>query len=591
MKPTLKTLIFTLFAVAVIPVSAQNKYSMNNYRDMSDAKVWKIYADYLSQTRSLLDQGKYAEAMERYRQMVTAPDGEMLDMANRACYAAHTGIAYCYLKMEQFDKAVAHKNKYARVYLYGHKWKYRSTHPEEETLRFALGENAENIELVMSYYSLLELFKDRCACPELYDENRYSKYDEGYSKFAFITSYPEDKQDAVAAIFYYTGANVYWRQRDLMKKKISEGVKYFTEYSKGRCSGTSSEQADAAWIRLEALGHTDPREIFSDYQDIMPLVCYFEASHILTAKDKERYPNALSYLDTHARLLPDMAKKDQVKLTKARLLYEMGYYKDALDLFVTTKTATNEEIVNAKNAHLRKLAEWGLSENEATARNGSGSWRSLYDSQNRYSEQQRAAIAEQRKIADMHRRAEDASLAIELKNKVMPFVVNENWEEADRVAAEGLRQLYGGDAYLYYVRARAFYQRHFPNFANEEGDVTALYRAYRPEASQLIDLCSKSIRCDGSGTNEAYFYRGIAHVILGQANDAAADFNRHMSETVLMRGICYYNTGTAYQNKEWYKDAIEQYKQAQRYFNDQSMKEKCIRRIEECQNKIDKKNN
>ena len=112
------------------------------------------------------------------------------------------------------------------------------------------------------------------------------------------------------------------------------------------------------------------------------------------------------------------------------------------------------------------------------------------------------------------------------------------------------------------------------------------FRAYRSEAERLAELCRKSIVCDSSDGNEAYFYRGMAYIVLGRADAAAADFKRCARGNEALKAVCYYNIGTAYKNAGRYSPALEQFKLARQYYTAADKKEQCLQRIKECQQKI-----
>ena len=197
-------------------------------------------------------------------------------------------------------------------------------------------------------------------------------------------------------------------------------------------------------------------------------------------------------------------------------------------------------------------------------------------------QQQREAEAQQLETA----RAEAKQKAAEYKRQIMPYLASKDWAGADRFAAEALAELPEGDAFLYLVRAKAYFKQNLDFEVSDNEDMTEYFRAYRSEAERLAELCRKSIVCDSSDGNEAYFYRGMAYIVLGRADDAAADFKRCARGNEALKAVCYYNIGTAYKNAGRYSPALEQFKLARQYYTDADKKEQCLQRIKECQQKI-----
>lgn len=196
--------------------------------------------------------------------------------------------------------------------------------------------------------------------------------------------------------------------------------------------------------------------------------------------------------------------------------------------------------------------------------------------------QRNEAEAQQREAA----RAEAKQKAAEYKRQIMPYLASKDWEGADRFAAEALAERPEGDAFLYLVRAKAYFKQNLDFEVSDNENMTEYFRAYRSEAERLAELCRKSIVCDSSDGNEAYFYRGMAYIVLGRADDAAADFKRCARGNEALKAVCYYNIGTAYKNAGRYSPALEQFKLARQYYTAADKKEQCLQRIKECQQKI-----
>lgn len=195
-------------------------------------------------------------------------------------------------------------------------------------------------------------------------------------------------------------------------------------------------------------------------------------------------------------------------------------------------------------------------------------------------------IAAKEHIAAEEQRAKAHRMAAEYKRQIMPHITSNDWNEADKFAAEALSNLPEGDAFLYYVRAKAYYLNNLDFEVEDSENMTDYFKAYRREAEHLAELCRKSITCDPSDGNEAYFYRGLAYIVLGRANDAANDFMRCARGNESIKAVCYYNIGIAYKNAGRYNAALDQFKNARQYFSDADNKERCLRKIKECQQKI-----
>jgi len=195
-------------------------------------------------------------------------------------------------------------------------------------------------------------------------------------------------------------------------------------------------------------------------------------------------------------------------------------------------------------------------------------------------------IAAKEHVAAEEQRAKAHRMAAEYKRQIMPYITSNDWNEADKFAAEALYNLPEGDAFLYYVRAKAYYLNNLDFEVEDSENMTDYFKAYRREAEHLAELCRKSITCDPSDGNEAYFYRGLAYIVLGRANDAANDFMRCARGNESIKAVCYYNIGIAYKNAGRYNAALDQFKNARQYFSDADNKERCLRKIKECQQKI-----
>jgi len=144
-----------------------------------------------------------------------------------------------------------------------------------------------------------------------------------------------------------------------------------------------------------------------------------------------------------------------------------------------------------------------------------------------------------------------------------------------------------GDAYLYYVQVYGYYLRVLDfNIANSK-DASSYFQAYKCEAMTLETICTNSILLNSSSQNQAYFYRGLARVILGNCNGAVSDFRTAMNSND--KSLCYYNIGIAYANNKRYLDAIDYMKQVNSNTTSKKIKEQSLSKIKEYQDKINER--
>lgn len=208
-----------------------------------------------------------------------------------------------------------------------------------------------------------------------------------------------------------------------------------------------------------------------------------------------------------------------------------------------------------------------------------------FEQQQAQVEQERIQQAEQARQREVTK-AEAQQRAAEYKRTLMPYITAKDWESVDRIASEGLSQLPNGDAYLYLARARAYFERNLRFDTDYSENATSYHNAYREEANQLVRLCNQSICCDASTRNNAYFYRGLAYIMLRETDKAVADFKQNMNNPEF-KALSYYNTGIAYMNAKRYLEAMPNFKSARLYYSDEKEKERCLRRVKECQERID----
>lgn len=176
------------------------------------------------------------------------------------------------------------------------------------------------------------------------------------------------------------------------------------------------------------------------------------------------------------------------------------------------------------------------------------------------------------------------------------YMDDDDWEKAEETAqmlysnystilTQNRKQL----ARVYFIKAYAFFKRNLDFNIEADTDASAYFKAYRDEAESLAEKCTQSINVYPDYSNQAYFYRGIAYIILNYPENAASDFKAAMEGDASLKGLCYYNTGISYKNNSWYNDAIAQFKLARSYTNDDKLSKEALDKIKNCQEKLDNK--
>ncbi|HNY05904.1 MAG TPA: WG repeat-containing protein [Candidatus Egerieousia sp.] len=176
------------------------------------------------------------------------------------------------------------------------------------------------------------------------------------------------------------------------------------------------------------------------------------------------------------------------------------------------------------------------------------------------------------------------------------YMAGDNWKEAEETAnmlysdySTILMQNRERFAFVCFVKAYAFFKRNLDFNIEANTDASAYFKVYRGEAESLVEKCTQSINVYPDYSNQAYFYRGIAYIILNSPDNAASDFRAAMGGDASLKGICYYNIGISYKNYGWYNDAITQFKLARSYSNDDKLSNDALDRIKNCQEKLDNK--
>jgi len=176
------------------------------------------------------------------------------------------------------------------------------------------------------------------------------------------------------------------------------------------------------------------------------------------------------------------------------------------------------------------------------------------------------------------------------------YMDDDDWEKAEETAqmlysnystilTQNRKQL----ARVYFIKAYAFFKRNLDFKLEADTDASAYFKAYRDEAESLAEKCTQSISFYPNYSNQAYFYRGIAYIILNYPENAASDFRAAMEGDASQKGLCYYNIGISYENNRWYNDAIAQFKLARSCTNDDKLSKDALDEIKNCQEKLNNK--
>ncbi len=257
-----------------------------------------------------------------------------------------------------------------------------------------------------------------------------------------------------------------------------------------------------------------------------------------------------------------------------------------------------------KPAHHENLRKWGFKSEEEykAARNSYGSWDTFYKAMAvREKENAEEYRAQKRRDAEAHnefirrteeleaqRRENNNKVVASYKPRITAALDREDFNGADKLAAEALRQISGGNSYFYYVQALCYYNRVLKFDIEADEDVTALLKAYRSEAERLIELSNRSIHLDSSSTNPAYLYRAMGYFILGNTDKAVRDFRTAMNSHD--KGFCYYAIGITYGNAQRYREAVENMKLAHSTLRSSSKyKGEALKHVKKYQEKLDKK--
>ena len=554
------------------------------------------FGEYMAEAGRRIDAKKYDEAIELYSRIIT--DGRDTVVFGEIGNKAVQCLARAYLKSGQRDKCKA-MLRYENKLPYQLSWLYPTPKP-----------TSTQIELLQwdAYDDLLTRIRKEHKHPEVLtlkyvrkrlvdgvvDGKRQYKYIDDteirQTAFADLTRYPKEKQTEAALLICYfcygskSVANGYLKS-DAPEVKAALyctdyiGNRYGYETTRGYWSGDKTK-AQAAQLRLEAMEMFDARKIFAAYPDILPLICYDWAAKIVENKETADYPLAAAYLETCIGACPEMASDNAVLTTQARLLLAQGYYKDALNTLVRIDGDVDKDILAARQGHLGKLREWGVSEAEAESSiSNGGSWRTYY---NRMDQNKRVTDARARR---QRQQQEEQSYRKEAENydryvsEAREFENNGDLYNADRSAAKALYVEETSE--MYNIRIRYILEGKMKISELSENDQWNYNGGYDAELEQARGFCNASLRLDRSAANRAYWYKGLCCGLLGYNNEAIASYSTYITEYPQAAAI-YYNRGLCYYENKNTSAALADFKKARELFNDPKYKDRCLRMIDKC---------
>ncbi|MGN0006739.1 MAG: hypothetical protein ACI35T_01425 [Alistipes sp.] len=251
--------------------------------------------------------------------------------------------------------------------------------------------------------------------------------------------------------------------------------------------------------------------------------------------------------------------------------------------------------------HQQNLSKWNMSEMEYQRRRAAcGSWDEFYSQikdherdvanlyrvqqENRRREERNAQIRERERKAEIQQR--DKSVLDDYKPRVAKALSSGDYLGAERLAKEALGKMGGGDAYLYYVCAEAYYRKTLDFDLGTHENAHEYFRAYRNEAQHLVEMCNRSLNLDSTSSNGAYFVRGIAYTVLGSTDLAISDFKLLSARSDETGAVACYNIGIAAKNAKRWSAAIEAFKQARERSSSDSIRSKSLTHIKTCQEKM-----
>lgn len=561
-----------------------------------DKELAGQFGEYMAKAGRLLDAEKYGEAIELYSRIIT--DGRDTVVFGEIGNKAVECLAWAYLKSGQRDKCKA-MLRYENKLPYQLSWLYPTPKP-----------TSTQIELIQwdAYDDLLARIRKEHKHPAVYDREyvserlaagivdgkRQYRYEDRYenrpTSFAKIDRYPAEKRVEAAILLCYFRYGDKSPANDYLKSDAPEvkAAIYCADYVNNRYGyqrtgfqglNDDKTKAQAARLRLEAMGMFDARKIFTAYPDIRPLICYDWAAKIVENKETADYPLAAAYLETCIGACPEMASDNAVLTTQARLLLAQGYYKDALNTLVRIDGNVDEDILAARQGHLAKLREWGVSEAEAELDKGSRSWRIYYNWMDREKRMSDARARMQRQQQEEQNYREEAENYDRYVADAREFENNGDLYNADLSAAKALYVEETPE--MYNIRIRYVLEGKMKISELSENDQWNYKGGYDAELEQARRLCNASLTLDRSAANRAYWYKGLCCGLLGYNNEAIASYSTYLTEYPQAAAI-YYNRGLCYYENKNTGAALADFKKAREFFNDTKYKDRCLRMIDKC---------
>lgn len=288
----------------------------------------------------------------------------------------------------------------------------------------------------------------------------------------------------------------------------------------------------------------------------------------------------------------------------ARYAKMYGYkdlYAEAISVWRPEEAFEISENSEYLKLHQENLKKWNMTEDEyQRSRASFGSWDEFYsyiEIRERNIARSRQAEAESRRrserdaqMRENERRAEarqyDKVIADEYKPRIVSAMSKGDYSGAERLANEALDKMKGGDAYMYYVLAHAYYRKTLDFDLGAHENAHEYFRAYRSEALRLVEMCNRSLGLDGSSSNDAYFIRGLAYVVLGYTDSAISDFERLSDRPGETGAAACYNIGIAAKNAKRWGSAIEAFKRARERSSSESMRSESLTHIKSCREKL-----
>lgn len=551
--------------------------------------------EYMTEAGRLIDTRKYDAAIERYSRIIT--DGRDTVVFGEIGNKAVQCLAWAYLKSGQRDRCKA-------MLRYENKLPYNTGYyPMPATNRLI-----EELYEWKCYDDLLIRIEKEHKHPEVYirenvtkklaagivdGKKQYRDYTQQETRetpYAKLTRYPEEKRVEAAILLGYFRYGDKYPANEYLKSDAPEvkAAIYCADYVNNRygysTTGYSDSDGDetkaqAARLRLEAMGMFDARKILASWPDILPLICYDWAAKIVKNKETADYPLAAAYLETCVEKSPGMASDNAVLTTQARLLLAQGYYKDALNTLVLIDGNVDGDILAAQQGHLRKLNEWGVSEAQAENDNGAGSWKNYYDRMDREKAWAEAEARKRRQQKEEQRYLGEAKNYDLYVGKAREFNINGDLYNADQYAAKALYVRESSEMYNIRIRYVLEGKMKFSELADK--DQWNYKGEYNAELEEARRFCNASIRLDNVSSNRAYWYKGLCSSMLGYTHDAITCYSTHLAEHP-QEPAAYYNRGLCYYELKNNAAALEDFKKAREFFSETKYKERCLKMIDQC---------